>query len=107
MKRISRNIGYLPVVGESLEQYSTRLESIIQQLESWSLGHVGWHTHKSAGECWICELTNCGRYIVGILQDISRTAGYVCDESRVGMDGQYTLTFRKSRTKRQVKDETK
>ncbi len=59
-----------PVPQESLKTYVSRLGRVVSQAEEDSHTHIKWHTHQSAGECWMCVQIQCLNTIYDILQQI-------------------------------------
>ncbi len=47
---------YKPVNGETLHNYNVRQTRVLNQCYEDSQAHIKWHTHQSAGECWICVI---------------------------------------------------
>lgn len=71
------NPSYLPIDGDDLEQYVRRLGITVRQLSETSTsahiyGRKVWHTHSSAGDCWICNLRDMLNLEYDILLSITQ-----------------------------------
>ncbi len=45
-----------PIINDSLAQFMEHHQVQCRDTENTSYTHVRWHTHKSAGNCFICDL---------------------------------------------------
>ena len=68
----------VPIDGESLALYTTRLARVLRESEDTAHVHLKWHTgikipciHQSAGECWICVQLQTIDIIYDILVSIT------------------------------------
>ncbi len=68
------NFQFIPIDGESLAQWSKRVENVVRQLESYSISkHIegkkgAWYTHWSSSSCFMCDqATACRFYILSLL----------------------------------------
>ncbi len=59
-----------PTVGESLVSFIDRCNLYSSQLEEWSSTHVSWWTHRSTGNCWICDLLHMNHVLCDVMKDI-------------------------------------
>ena len=64
------SVSLYPSSGERLSAYVDRLEVYLRQLEEWSSTHVTWWTHRSAGNCWICDLILMQNIMNGVMKDV-------------------------------------
>lgn len=71
MTNDKRNPAYVRGDTESHAQYCERILAVIQRLEWQSDGHRMWYTHRNPYGCWICELLQITRQLVGD-EDISQ-----------------------------------
>ena len=60
-----------PLDGEQLSLYVKRLARVIHETEETAHCHIKWHTHQSAGQCWICVQIQSLGLIYNILADIA------------------------------------
>ncbi len=68
------NFQFIPIDGESLKNWSKRVENVVRQLEEYSISkHIegkkgAWYTHWSASSCFMCDqATACRFYILALL----------------------------------------
>ncbi len=59
-----------PVEHESLKTYVSRLGLVVRTAEEDAHTHIKWHTHQSAGECWICVQLQALNVIYDIMAQI-------------------------------------
>ncbi len=50
------NMDYKAVSGEQLPQYVQHMVNYTREVQNTAYTHIRWHTHKSAGNCFICDL---------------------------------------------------
>ncbi len=62
---------YQPVPNETLGTYASRLGRAVFTAEEDAHAHIKWHTHQSAGECWICVQIQFLGLINSIIQDLA------------------------------------
>ena len=66
-----RRSSIAPISGETVKNYITRLARVIRESEDTAHSHLKWHTHQSAGECWICVQIQTLSIIYDILASIT------------------------------------
>ncbi len=59
-----------PVEHENLQTYVSRLGNTVRTAEEDAHTHIKWHTHQSAGECWICVQLQALNIIYDVLTQI-------------------------------------
>ncbi len=50
------SLSFLPIANDTLFQFMEHHKVFARETQDTAYTHVRWHTHKSAGNCFICDL---------------------------------------------------
>ncbi len=62
---------FQPIPSETLKTWVIRAGRAVRTAEQDASAHIPWHTHQSAGECWMCVQLQFLNYITTILEDLA------------------------------------